>query len=561
MANHTDKEYMDASTIAYFDFLGSTNEELGPSNGPYSIKELVEKYFNKDLEVAKEYRQYKNPNTIFDYKDEVKELKSLIEYSDISDLTKKRLLNLSDDAYNWTLLEEVDKNADTGFYGCLLGTSENDAMVAFRGSEGYKDADGKWNYLNTVHDWLNADFKLLGGETLQDQDAKDFAKNVVAPFLKEHPEYEGINVTGHSLGGELATMFTLYCAEEDEELYDKIGRCVNLDGPGKDQTFIEEHQEGILKIQEKTTLYRASLVGEMLYPLASEENIKYVQIENEYEVGDFDRHSMLNWEVNEKEEIVEGNRDEFAKVVGDLSRRVDNTILETGIIAGINWLEEDFIEETDGHELVLSDKGKEMITHAVEDLAVIELAMMSIGAGGALLIPVVGIAVFAGVLGIMFIGTYLYCKRKKIAYDLKKFGDEVNLTISTTLKKIFSDSKSTIERVESKLGSIWDDIKTKGRELIDPGYMTSSNQTYIKIDTKKLIELSDRIDQVRRKIKAVDQKIDTLYSQVKLYELPELMARDIGIGDDAWLKNCSNYLRKTAENFEKTENKIIESFQ
>ena len=91
--------------------------------------------------------------------------------------------------------------------------------------------------------------------------------------------------------------------------------------------------------------------------------------------------------------------------------------------------------------------------------------------------------------------------------------------------------------------------------------MTSSQQTYIKVDTKKLIELSDRIDQVRRKIKTVDQKINALYSQVKLYELPELMTTDIGIGDDAWLKNCSNYLKETSENFEKAENKIIESFR
>lgn len=213
---HSDEEYKDATQIAYLTFLKKTEKSLGTQNSPYTIEELVKAHM--DVSYAEETAKLLNPDR------EKFTLKELIKYSDLKESEKETLLNISDEAFNWKLIEIHDQNSKNGFYGCALETNNNNAIVAFRGSESM----GK--YENFTHDWLKGDFSLLLKQsTVQDLEAQKFADKLEKN--KTLDKYNSIDIAGHSLGGELASSFTIYCAENKTELFDKIDKCSNMDGP------------------------------------------------------------------------------------------------------------------------------------------------------------------------------------------------------------------------------------------------------------------------------------------------------------------------------------------
>ena len=60
----------------------------------------------------------------------------------MSSSQKQKLENMgiSAEQYNkWTITSVCDKNAETGFYACVIETSPGEAAVGFRGSEGFSD--------------------------------------------------------------------------------------------------------------------------------------------------------------------------------------------------------------------------------------------------------------------------------------------------------------------------------------------------------------------------------------------------------------------------------------
>ena len=83
---------------------------------------------------------------------------------------------------DWIIRKVRDTNAETGFYGCLIETGEDQAIVGFRGSEDASDSG------NLINDWIKADIGLTNSTLTQQQlEAQQFMKNVA--YTTDYKEY------------------------------------------------------------------------------------------------------------------------------------------------------------------------------------------------------------------------------------------------------------------------------------------------------------------------------------------------------------------------------------
>ena len=134
-----------------------------------------------------------------------------------------------DQKQNWKIVSIHDKNAQNGFYACIVETSPGNAVVCFRGTEGLLD----FGALQNEYDMVGADLGLLNS-VCTNQQAE------VERFLAANKDllskYDNITMTGHSLGGNLAEYATIMSYKYG--LDKKIKQCASLDGPG----FSDEYQ-------------------------------------------------------------------------------------------------------------------------------------------------------------------------------------------------------------------------------------------------------------------------------------------------------------------------------
>lgn len=76
------------------------------------------------------------------------------------------------------------------------------------------------------------------------------------------------------------------------------------------------------------------------------------------------------------------------------------------------------------------------------------------------------------------------------------------------------------------------------------------------VDTRKLDQYAQRISQVNTRVRRLDSRIDSLYFKVQLKDIQTLRQADALIHYSRALKKCCDYLRDTADDFEKAENLI-----
>ena len=78
----------------------------------------------------------------------------------------------------------------------------------------------------------------------------------------------------------------------------------------------------------------------------------------------------------------------------------------------------------------------------------------------------------------------------------------------------------------------------------------------IVIETQKLYSYATRLEHINCRLRVLDARLDKLYSQVGLQGLFDLVVIDRAIGDSRSLRKSAEYLRTTANNFEKLEKNI-----
>lgn len=220
----SDDQMIIASQIAYYDFdINAVNA------GIYTVRELLE------ME---------------------------IESGNASDMEKaQRILNLINEnsrteaCGNWVIRSVRNDQHGSGMYACLLDMGNEQAMIAFRGSE----SD---TLENVVKDWVVSDFGLLNSVlTPQQMAAEKYVRDI---YRQYGDEFTSFDLTGHSLGGNLAEHATITAPDGMRE---KIGRCVNMDGPGYSNLYMEVHAEDIEKSKHIIDHYQWSWCGSLLNPI------------------------------------------------------------------------------------------------------------------------------------------------------------------------------------------------------------------------------------------------------------------------------------------------------
>lgn len=331
---YTDKELKDATQVAYLGFLEG------------SIK-----------------------NMIADGKTFPFEIRELLDGADLNEKDKEILESLPENVMSWKIKDIHNTKNENGFYACVIETAEDNAIVAFRGSEGFT------KYRDLVYDWGKSDFGLLNNkETPQHTETEKYADKLVEEGVLD--KYKSIAVTGHSLGGNLASHFAVVNAygENKKETFDKITQVVNFDGPGVSSQYLEYNEDAVKKAAPKIKHYKWSLIGSLLNTIPGSES-EFLKIdENLYNKSLKDkiisvvaRHHTKSIMFDENGNAIQGEQDKVSKkmsVISKIADKIPAVITDTiGYVASTIFKKFTYEKEDGkiGFKLPFSKKGNKRI--------------------------------------------------------------------------------------------------------------------------------------------------------------------------------------------------------
>ncbi len=180
---------------------------------------------------------------------------------------------------NWTILRVDNYNDENGCYAISLLPPDSDtAIIAFRGSE-----NGSASIF--INDWVVADFGLFAGEvTAQQTTAMDIVKNILEDeSLKDY----NFVLTGHSLGGNLATHCTL------NTYSNRILSCTSFDGPNFAQKYYTEHADEVKMNAYKLEHMQWSLVGAIFEEVPGSMNYS-IKVRDDIFDDTFGKHNLMD---------------------------------------------------------------------------------------------------------------------------------------------------------------------------------------------------------------------------------------------------------------------------
>lgn len=276
----SDAEKILASELSYLDFDGYEGYDLG------TLVKNTNSVWNAT----------KNPDS------KLKAQKELVD----SILSKAERNGVSD-WQNWTIETVCNRNDESGYYGLLIDTGEGNAIVASRGSE---FESGQF-----VRDWISNDVMFFNGDgtTSQEQDAEKFMESI---WYKYGEKYESFTVTGHSLGGHLATHMAITAPRAMQE---KINEVLSIDGPWFSEEYADKYKEQIDRMAPKMAHYKYSLVGGLLTPLPGVK--ERVICSNEDNI--IERHSMKTIELDDYGNVKDGDERLESRFVHNITEGAD----------------------------------------------------------------------------------------------------------------------------------------------------------------------------------------------------------------------------------------------
>ena len=142
----------------------------------------------------------------------------------------------------------LDKEAEIQFSAELFLIDKNTGYICYRGTD---------PTLTALKEDLNLAFEVVPAQQL----ALSYL-NVIGRSFKGK-----IYVGGHSKGGNMAVYASANC---DQEVFDKILKVYNMDGPGFDASVIEKETFDRVGPKLVTYLPKSSIVGMMLEPYGGE---------------------------------------------------------------------------------------------------------------------------------------------------------------------------------------------------------------------------------------------------------------------------------------------------
>jgi hypothetical protein len=358
---YTDKELRDATQIAYMDFTDGY-AELNRRNKepPYTIRQI--KDATKDPEKC----------------------------AAIDKIVKENGISIDLDTLKIAQIHNT--NNENGFYGCIIETSDKEAIVAFRGSE---EPNGK----QLRFDWINADLALINNKrTTQQAEVDKFLEDIKTNGYLD--KYTSVASTGHSLGGNLSDYFTIRSV--DYGISDKIKQSVSFDGPNFSKEFLEDNKKQIDSVSNVMKHYQWSAVGNLLFPVPGVEfdtaQIKdygdtstYLQnqYKDEFSYNLICRHDTRSLEFDKHGNLINGKTDNFAWFMGKVSKGIDR--LPSGI--------GNFMKDNLTYYLLLGDETKSLFVDA-KGLTGSGTVLVAGGAIAVLANPIGTLAITANVIAV-----------------------------------------------------------------------------------------------------------------------------------------------------------------
>lgn len=139
---------------------------------------------------------------------------------------------------------------------------------------------------------------------------------------------------------------------------------------------------------------------------------------------------------------------------------------------------------------------------------------------------------------------------------VEKLIDNIIASVSETIGAIRKWTREQIDAFINSVSSAFGGLMEWIKKGINPGYSYATNNPYIKVDTYQLRNYAGRLDAVNRRVSSLDSRLDSLYGQVGLLDLWNLIQADLLTSYSLRLKNCSGYLNDSASYFEDAENRI-----
>ena len=258
----------------------------------------------------------------------------------------------------------------------------------------------------------------------------------------------------------------------------------------------------------------------------------------------FKAHSLDYWDEdpNNPESLPRANDTGLVhKIFQGVSNLIDGTPYEESLIFAYEWVFNNILaaDENGNLTLKLTPYGKEFIAKTCIKLA---------------LSPYKEEIVAIAIACIVVIGALiLEDKIEKLIEQL----DKIIEIVANEFKQKLGELKGTIDKVKNDMIKNWYSIKDNIKNVINPAYNYSTNNPYIRVNTKELREYAYKIGQINETIKGLDYRLDLLYTNARLLDVWDLIQADVILGYSYRLANCKNYLNETAEAFEKAETNII----
>ncbi len=139
--------------------------------------------------------------------------------------------------------------------------------------------------------------------------------------------------------------------------------------------------------------------------------------------------------------------------------------------------------------------------------------------------------------------------------------------IPEAIQKFYDAIVATYEKVKDFISGVKDNIKefiiTVGKSVkawynnnLNYGYKYATSNPQVVVDTYKLKEYAQRLWTVNSRIGKLDGRLDSLYWEVGLLDLWDLMKADLLTGYSWRLQRAANYLNDTAFDFERAETEL-----
>lgn len=454
-------------------------------------------------------------------------------------INKLKELGITDyELANWTI-GGVPSNPEKGFFGCIIEDEYGGASVAFRGSE---EMD---NLENLYDDWLKADFGLVNSIcTTQQGEVEEFLKE----YADQLKEYKYIEMTGHSLGGNLAEYATII--SERYGLDKKIRRCVSLDGPGHSQEFLIKYRKEIEKMSGVMYHPRWSFVGTMLLDLPGV-HYEYIEVENKEGLEEYNsvsRHALKYVKLEGGYVVGGAKQDTLSRIADPIVDGIEHLptwagSLLVGIAGGLwygfAWTKDKLTDE-DGK---LTIAGQVFVSGLATGVILIvsELGVLTVG----VMILQAVVAVLVAAVMIVLWGEFCELVYKVID------------TVCDAVEKIYEWGKEKLQEFKDAVVSMFNKAKEWLNNTFNEGYKYAGENPQIIVDTYKLNSYASRLWAVNKRLTNVDRRMDSLYWKIGLVDMWKLMNADVFTGPSWRLSRCASYLSDTANDFVETEKQLI----